>query len=323
MRLRRIASKIVSPLMYSRSFFEAACKSPIVVFNYHQISDSPSRFAQDFSLNVPPIQFRKQLTWVKRHFHVISPHQLLNNEFDLPAALITFDDGFASAFHEGASILSDESLPATIFMNMAPTEGQVFWSGLVVYLCNYNKEFRNYIANKYPGINKNLFLYCKQNDVQEFVINRSCPEVYDKARLYSGKFANQEDLRLSAGSGLYLGNHLYNHYNAANISLEELKKEYIFNERALSKYSNYVNLFSYPFGQPQTSYNCRTDEAIFSLGASRIFTAFSLPNRNPGSRKLHRISMMDYIDDELSFRFNCIFPSLFNNYFRKHKFAYV
>ncbi len=323
MRLSKIAKTIVSPLMFSRSFFETACRGSVFVFNYHEISESPSRFSQDCGLNVPPTQFRKQLSWIKKYFHVINPHQLIGNGLDFPAALITFDDGFASAFHEGASILRDENVPATIFMNMAPVEGQVFWSGLVVYLYNYNMEFRQYISTKYPGIGENQFLYYNEGDVQKFVINRCCPEIYDKARSYYGKFANQEDLRLSAEFGLYLGNHLFNHYNSANISLDELKNQYVLNEKALKKYANYVNLFSYPFGQPGSCYNRQTDEVIFSLGASRIFTAYSLPNRNLEAKRLHRISMADFIDDEMCFRYICIFPPLFNNYFRKHKYSYV
>lgn len=323
MRLYKIAQKVTAPLLYSQAFFEAACRNSLFIFNYHEISERPSKFSQDCGLNVHPVQFREQLSWIKKYFRVISPNQLVNNEFDLPAALITFDDGFASTFQEGAPILRDEALPATIFMNMAPVEGQVFWSGLVVYLCNHNADFRQYFADKYHNIRKNLFLYCTEDDVKKFVVESCCPEIYDQARSYYGKFANQEDLRLSAELGLYLGNHLFNHYNSANISLDELKNQYLLNEKALKKYANYVNLFSYPFGQPESCYNRKTDEMIFSLGASRIFTAYPLPNRNRKAKRLHRLSMTDSINEEMSFKYNCIFPSLFNNYFRKYEFSYV
>lgn len=323
MILQRIARKITTPLIYSRALFETACQKSIFVFNYHEISDQASKFSYDFGLNVSPTLFREQLSWIKKYFQVISPNQLINKEFDLPVALITFDDGFASTFQEGALILRDEVLPATVFVNMAPVEGQVFWSGLVIYLCSHYPEFKKYLSNKYRKIRENLFLYCTVDDVNKFVLNNHCNDIYVQARIYYGKFASHDDLLSSAELGLYLGNHLYNHYNSVNISLDELKTQYLTNERALLNYDNYVSFFSYPFGQPESCYNNQTDELIFSLGASRIFTAFSLPNKNPEATRLHRISMNSSIDDEISFKYNCIVLPFYNSCFRRHKFSYV
>ena len=314
--------RVISHFMFSRAIFEAACRKSIFVFNYHEISDFPSRFSRDFGLNVPPALFRKQLSWIRKYFQVINPHELVSNTFDLPAAFITFDDGYASTFREGVRILRQAKLPATVFMNMAPVKGEVFWSGLVVYLYNYNVGFRKYLTAKYPQINKNLFLHCHKDDVRDFVSGRARTEVYEQARSYYGDFVSEEDL-LMTQADVYLGNHLFNHYNAANLSLDELQSQYTQNETALKAYSNNVNLFSYPFGQPETCYNRRTDEAILSLGASRIFKAFPLPNRDSKARRLHRVSMFDHITDEKSFRYNCIFPGLFNQYFRKPKLSYV
>ena len=320
---QRMVNKLLAPILYPRAIFEAACRKLICVFNYHEICETPSNFAEDFQLNITPGTFRKQLKWIKKYFHVVDPNQLITNEMELPAALITFDDGFASTFHEGSSILKQEGLVATVFINMAPIKGDVFWSGLVGFLCNYNREFSRYIARRYPKSNRNAILYCKEKDLIDFDIHRNCPDVYDKARSYYGSFVSEEELAASFQDGIYLGNHLYNHYNAANLSIEELKGQYMLNECELKKYRNYINLFSYPFGQPGTCYSQRTDAAIFSLGAARIFTAFSLFNKNLESKRLHRISMFDYIADEESFKANCIFPSLFNRLFRVNKLSYV
>ena len=323
MMSRIIAKKLGASMLYPRAIFEAACRKLICVFNYHEVSETPSRFAKDFDLNVTPSTFSKQLRWIKKYFHVANPNHLNRNEMKFPAALITFDDGFASTFHEGVPILKQEELVATVFLNMAPIKGDIFWSGLVCFLSNYNKEFAKYIAGLYPKCNRDSFLYCKENDLVDFDINENCPDVYDKARSYYGSFVSEEELAASFQDGIYLGNHLYNHYNAANLSIEELKGQYMLNECELKKYRNYINLFSYPFGQPGTCYSQRTDAAIFSLGAARIFTAFSLFNKNLESKRLHRISMFDYIADEESFKANCIFPSLFNRLFRVNKLSYV
>jgi len=323
MILHKIAQKISAPLMNSRVLFDGACQNSVFVFNYHEISDQPSEFSNDFGLNVPPTLLKKQLSWIKKYFQVISPTQLINNTLNLPVALITFDDGFASTFKAGGPILRDEAVTGTVFVNMAPVEGHIFWSGLVTYLCKYFSEFNHYLAEKYPKYNENLFLYCTEEDVHKFLMNKNSLDIYDQARKYYGKFASQDDLVLSAEQGFFLGNHLYNHYNSVNIAIDELKNQYLTNEKALLNYVNHVNFFSYPFGQPESCYNRQTDDLIFSLGATRIFTAFALPNKDHKAPKLHRISMNSHIDNEISFKYNCLMPAFYNSYFSRTKFSYV
>lgn len=322
MFLSKIAKKTLSPLITSRMIFNSIRQKSLFVFNYHEVSNSPSRFSNDCGLNVKPDLFRKQLLWIKNNFHVISPEDLLKYEFDYPAALITFDDGFASTFREGAPILREMNLPGIVFMNMAPLEGHIFWSGLVVYLCKYNKDFIRYITIKYPYVKENLFLHCTESDVKDFVKENNCQNIYEEARSYYGKFATTVDLEKSSLSGLYLGNHLYNHFNAANISLHDLERQYLLNEEALMKYSNYINFFSYPFGSPNC-YNKDTDELIASLGARRIFSAYPLANTKGSAKKIHRVSPTSLIIDETSFKYNCVFSSLINCTFRKWKYSYV
>jgi len=323
MRLQGIVRRAFSALGYSRHLFEVSCKSCLFIFNYHEISESPSRFARDCNLNVPPRLFRRQIKWIKKNFRIVSPDQLLYGQFDGPAAMITFDDGFASVFREGGPILKEEHLPAVCFMNMGPCSGEVFWSGLVMYLNNYRKDFVKYIQRKYIRAASNFVLFCREEDLQTSVKLLGCPQIYDEARLYYGSFANQEDLDLSGSLGLFLANHLYNHFNAVSIPPDVLKSEYLLNEKALLQYPNYLNFFSYPFGQAGSCYSRVTDNIILSLGASRIFTAVPLANRSPFGRRLHRLSMVAGIDTEEAFRYTCIISSLFNELFRKRRFSHV
>lgn len=322
MTLKESIMKVLGLMLYSDSVFKAMCKDCVFIFNYHEVGTSPSLFAEKFGLNVPPELFAEQLKWIKKYYNVISPVQLIENNYDLPAALITFDDGFASTFEKAAPILRQNHLSATVFMNMAPVEGEIFWSGLVTYLCSYDKAFPGYMLKRHNKSGADLFLYCRQEEVDEYVLGNNAKKIYDDARVYYGAFGNLGHLRTSSDYGLFLGNHLYNHYNATMLTPEELKESYTINENKLRKYPNFINCFSYPFGQPKTCYNACTDQIIFSMGAKRIFTAYALENKDLSARRLHRLSMHDNLKDEVSFRNHVVMPSLFHKFFQKDNLAF-
>ena len=321
MAISKLVSNFVSPVLSIPGVFERLTRNLLVTFNYHEISDNPSQFCTDFNLNVRPEIFSKQLSWIKKHFNIITPQQLISGDFELPAAVVTFDDGFEGVFNEGAKLLKKAGIPAVVFMNMAPIQGQSCWSGLVTYLCKYDDAFKQHISKKYDRpIEPDFFLYLTQEDIQEY-LDQYGNSVLDKADAYHGKFASKNDLLESAANGLYLGNHLFNHYNAASLSLLDLEQQYLLNESALSEFSNTVPLFSYPFGQPQRCYNHDTDELLSSLGAAHLFTAFQLFNRDPYARRLHRTTMFEDISSESLFRANCLVPASINTLLRKKVWA--
>jgi hypothetical protein len=73
-------------------------KNKLTVFCYHDITNTPSDFSRENSLNVPPEVFNFQIEHIKRNFNVIGPKQLLEPSIPSNAALLTFDDGFKSFF---------------------------------------------------------------------------------------------------------------------------------------------------------------------------------------------------------------------------------
>ncbi len=319
MSITRLATKLLNPLVGMPSYFNWASRDLLVVFNYHEISDEPSQFCKDYNLNVAPSTFRKQLLWIKNNFNLITPWQLISGDFKMPAALVTFDDGFAGVFNHGMEIMRDLNVPAVIFVNMAPILGSTCWSGLVTYLFNYNKDFKRYYIRKYgSGINSISFLSCKRSDVEEFIAKFG-EDILVEADVYHGKFMTHSDLLRSADYGVFIGNHLYNHYNSANISAEELTEQYSLNESFIKKYVNYVPLFSYPFGQPGSCYNYATDDLLLSAGAKYLFSAMPFLNRDRSARVIHRTAMFESISSESLFRSNVMVPAYINSMFRSRR----
>jgi hypothetical protein len=297
--------------------FKFFIKKDLLVFNYHEISDSPSEFSKKYNLSVSNEVFKIQLKFIKKYYNIISPIDLVNNTFSRPAALITFDDGFKSTFQNGLNQLSEFKIPSLVFLNFAPIKGEIFWVGLVTYLCMFDKDFEKNMAQKYNVSNKNLHLYINEEDIIFFNDRLKDPTFISKVKNYYGEFANEDDLIASKYKHAYLGNHLYNHYNAVNISKSDLIKNYQNNKELLNKYTNSIDFFSYPFGQPITCFTDETNKTLNSIGAKKVFTAFSLPNYKDQCFIYHRVPMFNYISNINIFKFNCLFPPLFNSIFKK------
>src|SRR5688572_15742742 len=101
----------------------------------------PSEFHAGFNLNVPPAVFEDHARFIARNFNTIGPHELLSGDYDTPAALVTFDDGTRGIFEHALPILERHNIPAVVFLNMGPVTGDIFWAGLVAYLCAQRPDF--------------------------------------------------------------------------------------------------------------------------------------------------------------------------------------
>ena len=116
--------------------------------------------------------------------------------------------------------------------------------------------------------------------------------ILEKVKEYYGDFASRDDLEGARGNPLiYFGNHLYNHYNAASLSKEEFEIQFMKARDFLMEYPNYIEFFSYPFGQPGTCYNTATEKWLDEFGVKKIFSAYSKINRNTDARLLHRTTL--------------------------------
>lgn len=231
-------------------------KNALAVFVYHDITNTPSEFSRLFNLYVTPKTFQRQIQFIKKHFNVISPKQLLKNDFLPPAALITFDDGFKSYFTEAIPILEQEQIPSINFLNMASIQREIFWPGLVTYLIYKDTAFNVFLRQKLdePNTKVPLFLLCKKEWVEEYLV-LSKSNIQEQARKFIGSFASEKELiDTQRNPYVFFGNHLYDHKVPLLLSDPEFLSLYQNNEELLKNYINYCPLFSFPFGQPETCF---------------------------------------------------------------------
>ena len=269
------------------------------MFVFHEVSDQPSRFAQQYDIAVSKTLFRRQATWIRSNFNVIHPSGILRGvKFPERAAIISFDDGFLGSFENGFVILEELELPSIIFLNMQAILEQIpILSATASFLDRYVPEFSDF--SKTVGLPRPFHLTLTPSILSAF---ESDYGTVDKAAIiaYQGRFADWNVVRRWDGrESVAFGNHLFNHWNAAALSSEELEEQYSRNEHALSMLQNKVNLFAFTNGQPETCFSSRDVDLLQRLGAGKVFSASGRINRCPQDKYLlERMSLNGSDTDE-------------------------
>lgn len=273
-------------------------ESALTVFVYHDVSPSPGEFSRRYQLNVPPEVFDFQIGFIKAHFTLIGPDDLLAARIPPKAALLTFDDGLKGVFTHAVPLIEKHNVPVVIFLNMAPVKGEVFWSGLTTYLCEKQEGFIDYLRERAGEAytSRAPFLACSRDIVASYL--KKTGHSFDReVAAFTGGFATEDDLRAVSGNrNVFFGNHLYNHDNALLLSDEELIGSFQENEAALKRYPNYTPLFAFPFGQPGSCFSPHQADLLLANGAGKVFSSYPVPNREVSSPCLHRIGLTAFND---------------------------
>jgi len=290
---------VVKPVaLYYRKLYPSLLDHALTTFVYHDVSDEPSEFSSNYGLNVPPALFQCQLSFIKNNFNIISPDDLLKPSMPPKAALITFDDGFRSFFTNVIPILKKNQIPCIIFLNLAPIKGEIFWSGLITYLCEKRPDFVQYLKHHIsPNVRGvPLYLSCSE-EIVSFFLERVGKSLEEKVCEFVGKFASEDDLkRADREDFVYYGNHLYNHYVPLLMSDKDLLESFRKNSNELEKYANYRCMFSFPFGQPGSCFSESQVDLLVANGAKRVFRSSGSVNYDPCAAYLDRIALTSWHD---------------------------
>lgn len=266
-------------------------RKSLVVFLYHEVSDRPSEFNRLFRLNVRPDAFSRHLDLIRERFHIITPEQLVSGDYPRPAAMITFDDGNLSYFREALPLLRGKGIPSAAFLNMGTVKGDLCWSGLVTYLQSFRPDFPAPGGRRPSG---NDFCRLGETEVLRYLDSTDTEPLFRQVREFRGSIASEADLRAVSGDPLvYLGNHLYNHYNATLLS-GRLRDEYWKNQALIDRSPRATRMLSYPF----SCWNRETTETLLKEGAQAIFMGGGVPNFHAGGASYHRVELGDSVDCE-------------------------
>ena len=109
--MKTILRNIIIVLFYLTSipfWVRLSLKKPLVrVWCLHEVKDNQVWY------------FLEKLSWLKKHYNVLTPEQFINCQFSLDKVnvLLTFDDGYESWFRNVLSILNEENVKALFFIN--------------------------------------------------------------------------------------------------------------------------------------------------------------------------------------------------------------
>ena len=269
-------------------------KNGITVFVYHEVTDTPSLFSEDYGLAVSTATFRKQIEWIKKNFTIIHPKQLSDNlKFSQYAALITFDDGMLSSFENGLRILEEMNVPSLFFLNMSSVvERKPLTSAVICFWGNQSLKFKEHCAKN--QVKPPYHLTVNPEILNNFFAKN--PIKNDEAVVeYQGQFAGLELVKKWSNSKYVIyANHLYEHWNAEALNDDEFVDQYVRNELELNQFSNSVKYFAFPNGQPRTCFTDRHLALLKTLGVERIFYSSGNINVDETNLLLDRISFGRY-----------------------------
>ena len=184
--LKSILKDSMGAIYKLNPFLRYRIKNGLTIFVFHEVSDNPSEFTDNYGLTVSISQFIDQITWIKNNFNIVDPAIVLTENSSLPssAAIITFDDGFLGAFENGFPILKQFNIPILMFLNMKPIlDRSPMLSALVCYLFKYNNDFKDFVK-KYrvhspyhlsinPNLLKKFLNEGHQNDLLVYFANKN------------------------------------------------------------------------------------------------------------------------------------------------------
>lgn len=262
-----------------------------VVFLYHEVSDTPSRFNRFFGLNVPPAAFSRQMELIRGFFHLIDPVGLIRGDYPRPAALITFDDGNLSFFRNAVPLLKEKGIPSVAFLNLGPIRGEICWSGLVTYLQQFEPGF---FEKRDPRPRGNDFTRFSELEVNRYLDAVGPEDLLERVRSFRGPLATEEDLQEASKEPLvFFGNHSYNHFNATLLS-DRLREAFWRNQEILDGLPRGRRLWSYPF----SCYNDETGQSLRREGAEALFVGGGLPNFHRGGKAFYRVELEETVATE-------------------------
>jgi peptidoglycan/xylan/chitin deacetylase (PgdA/CDA1 family) len=260
--------------------WRASLTRGLTIFIFHEVSASPSEFLRVTGGNTDPELFRAQASWIQRRFTVIGPKDLpqLGGRSPLPpnAALLTFDDAWAGVFRTALPILGELGLPALCFVNMGTVAGDPDLAAVARYRAL--REGGGAPAQKLD-----------RSDGARHV-EQARERLADDVRfqVFQGPTASPEDLAAAAEREVWLGSHLYHHWDLRQIRSDLFEDSFERNRHALGDFTNAVPAFATPHG---FAGDAATDVAAVPrrLGAQVVCTGNEHQNDDPGAPMLDRL----------------------------------
>ena len=265
---------------------------------FHNISDSESPFTAGMNVTTTPKKFEAALEFLTTYYTPVCLDDVLAASAgrSLPprAALVTFDDAYASVVEIAAPLCRKFGVPAVFFMNAAFLDNKrLAPDNLVCYVANtqgfkaVNDAARSVRGNGCPELRSlsdifaRFFPLLRLSEREAFLesLGRSGGVIESELAKDAGLYLTTEQLRSLASFDFEIGNHSYTHVHFRSLLQAGLREEVDRNKEELENRSGRkVRSFSQPYGSSKDL----TSELAHHLrnsGHEAVFLSESTANR--------------------------------------------
>jgi peptidoglycan/xylan/chitin deacetylase (PgdA/CDA1 family) len=249
---------------------------------YHGVVPAPVRRIN--ARFISTAQLEEHLTYIRRHFQVISLAQAYTGDYDRNrmAVVITFDDGYRNNLLHVLPVLQKYRLPATFFVTAAQAAGQdILWADLLdiasatldgpVYI-EGNHYTRNRKGEYVTASGQRLKQHCKDQGpafIQAMRLAFSAAHFQQDPQWDDyWKLLDAAELReLSRAEGVTIGGHGTLHYNLDGLTLQDAMADVQMGIRWIAQaIGKPVEAFAFPDG----AYTLELVEALDAAGLRQL-----------------------------------------------------
>ncbi|MDY6987496.1 MAG: polysaccharide deacetylase family protein [Thermodesulfobacteriota bacterium] len=277
-------------------------KVRVVAINYHDISSR---------------SFREQIAYIQSHYNVLSPGAFLdwlNNKrvVDVPAVVITFDDGYLSFYEEVYPVLKEKELSVFLFVptGLVGTD-RYFWEDKLqvafgktskAAVTIHEKKFRLYSRLYRRDFYEKILRYLRRlpEETRDVTVKDLAAQLeveITESDMKQYQFLDWPRILEMDRSGLVvLGAHTVNHPNLKVLTEDAARYEVHESKRKLEEMTGKpVYAFAYPYGD-RLSFDGKVVEIVRQNGSLCAFTTIlgDIPNRIEDRFTLPRVMLFDY-----------------------------
>lgn len=263
---------------------------PIVVLMYHRVLVPQTDF---HSLAVSPDNFRAQMEYLKRSFHVVRFEEDWSAA-KKPAVAITFDDGYADNVREALAIIEETGVPATFFISTGNigSRNEFWWDELerlVLGESTYPLRFqlkdlkygKTWATATYRDRRS---MYWDLHQSAKTINAEQRTDWMKQIREWAGlneltneanrSLTYEELMTLAKSQWVTIGAHTVTHPPLAFLTGEEQRHEIVSSKQQLEKFTGReITVFSYPFGGKR-DYDLTTSRICREAGFHKAAAAF-------------------------------------------------
>lgn len=268
---KRIFAKVMSGLGLVRAASWLPRRPQLTVFNYHRIGSQEHNLYDDAVFSASPEVFRSQMLFLRKHFHLPPPDEIVNslsNGFALkrPTALITFDDCYRDNFESAFPVLKELGVSAVFFIPTAFVEHpRLPWWDAIAYIVKHSNvkvlelDFPKRISfdlqeNSKKYVAKSvldLYKKSREQDEAKFIchlMERAAVTVPEHSTLLRW-IVTWDEIREMVAHGMLIGSHTHTHGILSGMDAATQLKELQESKQIIERETKQVvTTLAYPVG---------------------------------------------------------------------------